>query len=150
MQRQTHYGVLGVEPSASAEEIRAAFKAAVLRCHPDKQGPRQAPDAAGGAGAEGEYAAVRTAWEVLGDGASRAAYDGRMALQRLQEEGIQVNEVVAAAELEVAGMRDGQEVLSLLCRCGGAYVVAREEVGLAGEVLVPCDTCSLHIQVIDK
>ena len=33
-----HYAVLGLAPSATAEEIKAAFKAQALKTHPDKGG----------------------------------------------------------------------------------------------------------------
>ena len=32
-----HYAVLGVSPEASPEDIKAAYKAAILQHHPDKQ-----------------------------------------------------------------------------------------------------------------
>lgn len=59
----SHYEVLGVPPTASAEEIRAAYRAAARTRHPD---------------AGGSPAAMRqlnAAWYVLRDAGRRALYD---------------------------------------------------------------------------
>lgn len=71
----THYEVLGVSPRASADEIRAAYRAAARTVHPD---------------AGGSPAAMRTlnaAWHVLGDPARRAVYDRSLAPAGAAEEG---------------------------------------------------------------
>ena len=59
----THYDVLGVEPDASADELRAAYKRAARRAHPDHGGSHAA------------MRAVNVAWEVLSDPDSRRRYD---------------------------------------------------------------------------
>lgn len=59
------YDVLGVRPDASRDEIRATYRAAARRFH---------PDTAGVAGAE-RMSAVNHAWSVLGDPARRREYD---------------------------------------------------------------------------
>ncbi len=56
-----HYAALGVPPDAPREALRLAYRAAVLRLHPDK--------AAGGggaavSGAAADYYDVQCAWEV--------------------------------------------------------------------------------------
>jgi len=60
----TYYAVLGLEPSATAEAIRAAYKELALTYHPDKN-PK----------GEAAFKAVSTAYETLKDGRKRAAYD---------------------------------------------------------------------------
>jgi DnaJ-class molecular chaperone len=35
---QEHYKVLGVRPGVEAEQLKAAYKAQSLRCHPDCEG----------------------------------------------------------------------------------------------------------------
>ncbi|GAB3999912.1 J domain-containing protein [Nocardioides marmoraquaticus] len=57
------YEVLGVAPTASAEQLRRAHREAARRTHPD----------AGGRPAD--FLAVQRAWEVLGDPARRVEYD---------------------------------------------------------------------------
>jgi len=61
----THYEVLGVPPSATLGEIRAAYRQAVRRAHPDT-----------GAHSDGaEIPALTEAWRVLGDPERRREYD---------------------------------------------------------------------------
>ncbi len=57
------YAVLGVNPSATAAEIKAAYRSLVKRHHPDAGG-----DAAA-------MLALNAAFEVLGDGERRRAHD---------------------------------------------------------------------------
>jgi curved DNA-binding protein CbpA len=59
----THYDVLGVDVTASPDEVRAAYRLAARDHH---------PDAGGDAGRMQE---VNAAWHVLGDPVRRAAYD---------------------------------------------------------------------------
>lgn len=57
------YAVLGVNPAASAAEIKAAYRALVKRYHPDAGGDDQT------------ILALNAAWEVLGDRERRRRYD---------------------------------------------------------------------------
>ena len=60
------YDVLGLQPSASAAEVRAAYRRAALEAHPDRPG---------GDGAQ--FRSLGRAYAVLSDGARRAEYDAR-------------------------------------------------------------------------
>ena len=81
----TWYEVLGVPPTASADAIKQAFRAAALRLHPDKQqggggGGGGGGEPAAAAAADAEYLLVQQAWEVSsGWGSGR---QGRLAVQR--------------------------------------------------------------------
>jgi curved DNA-binding protein CbpA len=62
-----YYQILGVEPSASAAAIKKAYRALMMRLHPDKN-----PDPA----ANEQAARVNRALEVVGNPQKRAMYDG--------------------------------------------------------------------------
>lgn len=60
---QDHYATLGVAKTASADEIKKAFRKLASQHHPDKGG-----DTA-------KFQEIQAAYDVLGDEAKRAAYD---------------------------------------------------------------------------
>ena len=60
------YRVLGLDPAASKDEVRAAYKRQALAAHPDKGGSKEA------------FHAVTRAFETLHDDAARAGYDRRL------------------------------------------------------------------------
>jgi len=64
---QDPYRVLGIAPTASAAEIKAAYRALVKQHHPDAGGD------------DHTILALNAAWEVLGDPQRRAEYDRRHA-----------------------------------------------------------------------
>lgn len=59
----SHYDTLGVQPGATADEIKQAFRRRSSQCHPDKGGSAE------------DMAAINRAYETLGDEARRAEYD---------------------------------------------------------------------------
>jgi tetratricopeptide (TPR) repeat protein len=61
------YELLGVPPTATAAEIRAAYRQLALRWHPDRNG--------GDAAAEEQFKRLNDAYQVLGDPQRRASYD---------------------------------------------------------------------------
>src|SRR5215213_4809312 len=61
------YAILGVERSASPDEVRAGYRRAARASHPDLH--------PGDASAIERFKQVQLAYEVLGDPARRAAYD---------------------------------------------------------------------------
>ncbi len=67
------YEVLGVDPSATAAEVRAAYLARARAAHPD----RHASDPVAQRAAEERMRAVNAAWALVGDPDARAAHDRR-------------------------------------------------------------------------
>lgn len=62
-----HYYILGIQPKASAAEIKAAYRRAALTHHPDRGGD------------DGAMKRINAAYEVVGDPDRRAAYDRELA-----------------------------------------------------------------------
>jgi curved DNA-binding protein CbpA len=74
---ETHYDVLGIEPGASKDEIRAAYQERLEAAQAEKaqeQGSKRPNDAVI-EGARDREADVRKAWQVLSDPYQRGRYD---------------------------------------------------------------------------
>ncbi|MDP3429851.1 MAG: DnaJ domain-containing protein, partial [Desulfomicrobium sp.] len=65
--KRDYYEVLGVGRSASADEIKSAYRKMALQFHPDRN-----PD---NPEAEDKFKEAAEAYEVLGDANKRAQYD---------------------------------------------------------------------------
>lgn len=61
-----YYKVLGVEKSASAEELKKAYRKLALQYHPDRNKTKEA---------EEKFKEINQAYEVLGDPQKRSRYD---------------------------------------------------------------------------
>jgi curved DNA-binding protein CbpA len=74
----SYYEVLGVGATASAADIRAAFRRRAREVHPDRQGEDSPGGVAGGHHAESAMRELNEAWRVLGDPVRRRDYDRRL------------------------------------------------------------------------
>lgn len=64
MSKRDYYEVLGISKSASADEIKKAYRKAAVQHHPDKEG-----------GDEAKFKEINEAYEVLKDSQKRQRYD---------------------------------------------------------------------------
>ncbi|MFM8531281.1 MAG: J domain-containing protein [Ilumatobacteraceae bacterium] len=69
----THYDVLGVRPTASADEIRAAYRQRAREAHPDALAGSSAVPSN-----QADMAAINAAWHALSDPGRRAVYDASL------------------------------------------------------------------------
>ena len=67
MAKQDFYEILGVSKSASADELKRAYRKLAMQYHPDRN--------AGDKGAEQKFKDLNEAYDILKDDQKRAAYD---------------------------------------------------------------------------
>jgi len=87
---------------------------------------------------------------VLNDPRLRAAYDQQLALEAAQQH-VFPSQTICFDDMEQAGFtgdpRDPDILWEYPCRCGGIYSLDDSTDVTRGSVLLPCDTCSLNIEV---
>jgi DnaJ-class molecular chaperone len=66
-----YYVILGIDPDATQDEIRAAYRRRAKACHPDSSGEDSEP-----------FLALGEAYEVLGDPGRRRDYDDEVAREK--------------------------------------------------------------------
>src|SRR5680860_1084081 len=64
MSQRDYYEILGINKSASADEIKKAFRKAAIKHHPDKEG-----------GDEAKFKEINEAYEILSNPDKRQRYD---------------------------------------------------------------------------
>ncbi|KAJ7782674.1 DnaJ domain-containing protein [Mycena metata] len=119
------YTLLGVQRSASAKDIKAAYHRALLAAHPDKKPHSKSKD----------IHAIQQAYRVLSDPVRRAQHDSDR--QRIPA-GPRPAQVISLAEFDEV---PEQERWTHACRCGGSYAITGADMD-GGMHLVPCTSCS--------
>ena len=89
------YGLLGVHPTVSAEEIRLAYRQRAMMWHPDRNNCTDA---------EETFKLIRAAYDVLRDPSRRAAYD-RNAASRSERPPASAERSPSAAQREPRAAR---------------------------------------------
>lgn len=138
----SHYAVLGVSPSASPEDIRAAYRSLLLTSHPDKTG---------GAVARISVLRLKEAYEALSDPQCRAQYDKKLGshLRPFLGSGLDLYTLETFVETDGIWARDCPR-----CSAQAAIVLTEEDLeagtpdGAGGlQLAAPCLSCSLWITV---
>ncbi|KAF2728070.1 heat shock protein DnaJ, partial [Polyplosphaeria fusca] len=68
----THYDTLGILRGSSLAEIKAAYRALALKCHPDKAHGLPPIEVSK---RESRFKVISSAYEILSDPVRRASYD---------------------------------------------------------------------------
>ena len=125
---ETHYELLGVEPDASKDEIRAAYRERLddLRGKAERGRSDQARD-----GARAETARLNTAWQVLSDPFQRQRYDAGLSAGSAADE--QEEEV----EEEAAPVPARRRLFEPRERDSKGRPQRREPVGVPGAEAAP-------------
>src|SRR4051812_37710242 len=126
MATQTPYEVLGVKPSAGADEIRKAYRKLAKEFHPDLNPGKPA--------AEARFKAVTAAYDILSDAEKRGRYDRG----EIDESGAERPRYSYRPHAEGAqgwkyrpqGEMDPQDIEDILAAFGGGR--ARRRGGAAG------------------
>ncbi len=126
---ETHYELLGVEPDASKDEIRAAYRERLeeLRGKAEKGRSDQARN-----GARAETARLNTAWQVLSDPFQRQRYDAGLSAGAEGDE-----EEAADVEVEVEPAPARRRLFEPRPRDERGRPKRREPVGVAGAEAAP-------------
>jgi diphthamide biosynthesis protein 4 len=134
------YAVLRVAPTASHDELKAAYKKMLLAHHPDKRAPPLPADTDTDTAAA--FLDVQKAWGLVGTPAARAKYDAMATGGRSLS-----NTDHATRDEFVPTCTNGTEtVLRKACRCGDFYEISEEDLA-AGYNTVQCNGCSLYVTV---
>lgn len=160
---KTHYEILGVKEDANLEEVRKAYRSAILCFHPDKQ--QNASETSNSEClTENKFLEIQKAWETIGNPRSRALYDAELLTLR---QDATISEDVCLDDLTVQDSGDTIE-LSYPCRCGDYYFIDSFELADTGcsisrdgdtvslltskslptSVVLPCGSCSLKVRLL--
>jgi diphthamide biosynthesis protein 4 len=150
-----HYAVLGISASASVSELRAAYTAAALACHPDKLAAaagsgsaKAAPTTTATTTGSGSpplstlssscassssplppgptFLEVQAAWETLRDASSRAAYDALRRQEKEEARAMDSRTVVVSDEVHIDEMDEDENEVA------GAALQNKAEAALVG------------------
>jgi diphthamide biosynthesis protein 4 len=127
-----YYSLLGITPSASQDTIKAAYRRALLRFHPDKRKPDDPTLPA-------NFGLLHDAFLTLSSATLRAAYDESIEQNRTSSRPAQV---VPLEEFDCSEGADGaMSTWSLACRCGGKFKITEDDLE-HGQHIVGCGGCS--------
>ncbi|XP_023674190.1 dnaJ homolog subfamily C member 24 [Paramormyrops kingsleyae] len=133
------YAVLDASPTDCLQVLKQKYQRLALLYHPDKQNPDTTVEQV--QQCVQRFIEVDQAWKILGDEQTKRAYD----LQRRAGELRQSWPVDAHICLDDMSWDDEEQVYIYSCRCGGSYLLGKDEA--EEESILCCDTCSLSIEI---
>jgi diphthamide biosynthesis protein 4 len=127
-----YYSLLGITHSASHGTIKAAYRSALFRLHPDK---RKLDDPAPPA----NIGLLHDAFLTLSSATLRTQYDKHLERNRTNPH---PSQVVSLEEFDCSEGSNGVlSSWSLACRCGGKFKITEDDLE-HGRHLVGCEGCS--------
>ncbi|GAB7359349.1 hypothetical protein MBLNU230_g6000t1 [Neophaeotheca triangularis] len=154
-----HYAVLGLTgkegKSLSAQEVKQAYKRALLAHHPDKSAPPKSGSSQKPGGRKVTVDDIALAYKILSEPRLKAEYDH--SLNERAVNGGSSDQVyhtgLETVDLDDLEMDEHSVSWTRGCRCGkaNAYVVTETELdkNLAdGELITGCRGCSLWLRVL--
>lgn len=135
------------DPSLSPNEVKAAYKRALLQHHPDKS---TAPK---NVSSNITIDSIALAYKILSSPALKTEYDLALQSSRPMEDDKVFRTGLDTVDLDDLNFDEGKEVWTRGCRCGddGGFVVTEAELeGNAedGELIIGCRGCSLWLRVL--
>lgn len=146
------YSTLGVKPSATTAEVRAAYLAQVRLHHPDKLQQQASNDATAIADSlpqsDDLIRQLNHAYKTLVDDQARSQYDESLSASRASASSSTQPRISATVDFESFQLFEGSSPMtfSYACRCGSSYVISEEQVHDQVE-MISCDGCSENIRV---
>lgn len=143
------YEILNSQQRDAIESIKREYQLLVLRHHPDKnRGDDDTHPASGDARGHPAFQQIDEAWKTLRDPVARRAYDAELNQHKFNEKRI-VHDTLTIDQFAVD---DENAVYLHLCRCGGYFVIPRDEcidgaMPADEEILINCDECSLVVKL---
>jgi diphthamide biosynthesis protein 4 len=153
-----YYTILGIQQSASFEEIKRAYHRALLAHHPDKRAHPSTPPVPGpsnlstlGIQPTPDVDTLRAAFATLSSPRLRAEYD--ISLARGFKPSCPRPAQMLSLEDFSEGDDDAAGIWTYPCRCGGVYKLGEAEMD-QGQHLVGCGSCSevvwVGYEVVDE
>lgn len=124
------YSKLNCSPSASTEEIKSSYHELILKHHPDKNLPNSK-----------KFIEINEAWQTLRDSEKRKVYDAELLQKQFSEHPL----VYDCLNRNDCQFDPDSGLYQYSCRCGGLFLIEKEN--LEHECFVPCDECSLVVQI---
>lgn len=121
------YALLESHEKASLDELKKSYQRLIRIHHPDKNGETET------------FKLIQSAWEILSDTAKRKEYDAEVLQLRLSER------ANIYCKVTISEMTENGDQYEYLCRCGGTYILAKEDV--QHDILLECNECSLNIYI---
>ena len=135
MSRSNFYTILGVTPRASPEDLRHAYRRALMQLHPDKAGKGKSAD----------MDTLRMAYLTLTSPELRAEHDEMLAMaSNTVIEGTKGRPAEVVSLDDLVPNDNGEWIHP--CRCGSQYRISGNQLE-QGTHLISCEGCSEVIYV---